>query len=255
MPVRARRHWLGCLAAGAALTPASAHAELRFVGDFETRSLSQWPLKQFCDRSRATVYADRPGMPLVPQGSYALRLRVRTSDVAPCTPTGDPRGQVASPPILAHGTELWASFKIFFPGSFPRIEDWLLFQEDHGHPWSGSPALGFGVRGGSLVLARGAKYGHDAIWSRRLRRGHWYTFMVHKRYARNRRGWVELWLDGIRQRIRGVHRFPTQTLHANTSGPNQFFLNNYRDGGMSCCRRVVMFFDDARVGTLRSDVE
>ena len=131
--------------------------------------------------------------------------------MSPCTPTRDPRAQIAnsasSPGAFQHGQERWQRFSVYFPAGFPKFMDssssdqWFLFQEDYGAPWNGSPPISFGVVNDQLIAARGAQYGYDWVWSKPLQRDHWYTFIVHKRFAKDSSGFVELWLDGVQQRF------------------------------------------------------
>src|SRR3954471_22062206 len=50
----------------------------------------------------------------------AMEMTVDNSDVAPVTPTSDPRAQLLSPAIIDNGEELWWSGRFFLPRDFPR---------------------------------------------------------------------------------------------------------------------------------------
>jgi hypothetical protein len=67
-------------------------------------------------------------------------------------------------------------------------------------------------------------------------------------------GYVELWLDGAQQAFaNGATRFYTNTLASDHSGSYQFFLNNYR--AVNTASSSDIFFDGAKIGTARSDVD
>jgi hypothetical protein len=244
-------------ACAALLLPAGAQAAMIFNGGFETGNLSQWPLRQFCSSNRATVYShtSQPTWPAPASGTYALRLRVYNSDVSPCTPTDSPRAQIASSALLAAGNEYWERFQVYFPTSYPSTSSWQLFQEDYGSPWSGSPPLGFGVHTingvDTIDLSRGANHNYDKVWLAPLRRGHWYTFRVHKLMSTSdSTGYVELWVDGARQHFtNGATRLYTNTLASDHSGAYQLYLNDYR--AANSARVSTTFFDGASVRTTR----
>lgn len=241
--------------------PARAHASSIFDGSFDTGSLSQWSLKQMCDPSRATVYTagSQPTWPAPAQGSSAMRLHVLNSDVSPCTPTGNPRAQIATSTVLAPGQDYWETFRVNFPSTYPSTSSWQLFQEDYGAPWNGSPPLGFEVYNmngaDTMVMDRGQNHNYDKIWRKPLTRNHWYTFLVHKYMSTSdSSGYVELWLDGQQQAFaNGATRFYTNTLASDHSGSYQFFLNNYR--ALNSASSSDIFFDGANIGTARSDVD
>lgn len=179
---------------------------------------------------------------------------VYNSDVAPCTPTENPRAQLLTEEkLFLINDEAWEAWSIYFPTSFPKmnssVNGWFLFQEDYGPPFDGSPSLGWGVgfiHGEErITLNRGApKY--DSIWN-----------IPHKKFSSLPDvGFVEAFLD--REAIKfipcgGCTRFFTPTLHPSMRG-NGFFLNSYREHNM-WPGTVDIYFDSAKVGTNRSDVE
>jgi hypothetical protein len=254
-------HTLALLLAALTIVPASASASTVFDGNFDTGSLSQWSLKQMCDPSRATVYtaSSQSTWPKPAQGTHALRFRVLNSDISPCTPTGNPRAQIATGKILQSGREYWQSFKVLFPNAWPSTSSWQLFQEDYGAPWNGSPPLGFSTRTingiDTMTLDRGKNHNYDRIWAKPLQRNHWYTFMVRKYMSTsNSAGYVELWIDGAQQKFsNGATRMYTNTLASDYSGAYQFFLNSYRAVNTASVNEI--FFDGAKIGTTRTDVE
>ena len=251
----------------------SAAGALLFNGDFETGDLSQWTGEvSQCQPGRITVYsaATAPvGAPAPRQGTYAARFDVLDSDVAPCTPTANPRAQVSSPKtLLAPGQEYWEAWSLYVPSALPPItcgasctNPYFVFQEDYGPPYNGSPAIGWGFeRAGSadvLSIRRGAQYGYDRVWEAPLVRDAWIDFVVHKQMANTTAGggFIEAWVDGtaITFSSCGCARLLTQTMHADATSTYAFYLNHYREHGMFAEGSV--YFDGGRVGTTRRSVE
>jgi hypothetical protein len=227
----------------AVAVPASqAQTAVTFAGGFETGDLGEWSMTQSCKSNPAamTVYssASQPAWPVPTQGYRALRFHVLDSDVSPCTPTSNPRAQLLSDRMLRRGGEYWETFDVLFPQSFPDVPKsrWMLFQEDFGEPWRGSPPLGFGVydlKGAdSLQLRRDARFGYDVLWSQPLVRGQWYRFGVHKRIAPDSSGFVELWVNGVRQTFSdGSVQKSTPTMHPDATGDYRFIAASYRARG------------------------
>lgn len=253
---------LRVLAGGATLlavaVPSSqAQPSVAFKRGFERGDLGGWAVAQLCrsNPAAATVYSPRsqPTWPAPTQGAHGLRFHVLNSDVSPCTPTGDPRAQLLSPKMLHAGGVYWEAFDVSFPRSFPNVprRSWTLFQEDFGEPYSDSPPLGFQVsdiRGRDRVaLRRDARFGYDVLWSQPLVRGRWYRFLVHKRIATDRSGFVELWVNGVRQRFSDRSlRKSTPTMHPNASGSYRFIVASYRKRN-AMRGPVDTFFDNVSV--------
>jgi hypothetical protein len=240
-----------------------------FNGDLSPGNLSQYPLNQMCKPDRATVYSadSQPSWPKPPADcKNAVRFHVLNSDVAPCTPTNNPRAQVSSGKVLAEGSEIWWRLAMFFPVGFPAFNGaWYLFQEDYGEPWNGSPPTGFGVVNDQLIISRSPAYGYDWIWSKALHREHWYEFLVHKKMSRSKTGgFIEMWVDGVQQTFAprpygrpapnaGVPRLTMQTMHGDASGAYRFFINSYRKAG-SVSAAVDTFYAGMKVATTQGEV-
>jgi hypothetical protein len=162
---------------------------------------------------------------------------------------------------MRQGNEYWESYDVNFPSSFPNLKPggFFLFQEDYSEPWNGSPALGMDTEdvGGvdKLTIHRGAQYGYDRIWASNLVRGQWTKFLVHKKLAKNSTGFIELWVNGVKQTFKdGSQKFFTQTMHSDQSGDTRFFMNSYRRAG-AYSGTVSTYYDNVRIGTTRADVD
>ena len=277
---------VAAMTAAMALIATSAQASMIWNGNFETGDLSQYELgdslsdHQYCDEDDAVVYkrSRRPSWPAPIQGKYAVRLKTDNTDVAPCTPTVNPRSQLGTAPIMEAGADVFETWSMYVPDSFPDVPSeptptgnpFLVTQQDFASPFSGSPPLGFGIhdRGlgdGDVIDLRIDDGLGSSVWQTPLERGRWYRFVVEKNVASDDGvGWIRLNLDGEQQTFTnceaggGSCADPTTyshyTLKPGSTEPNRFYLANYRRKDQTT-DPVSLFFDDARVGTTAEDVE
>ena len=153
-----------------------------------------------------------------PTGTSAPTLQFTTynSDVAPLTPTANPRAQLLTPAVIKKGQTLWESFEVYVPSSFPSIqpgEGWISLETAvYGAPFAGSPAAEIGIDGGDFRFQRDvyAPTPYSIAWSSPLVKDRWVRFTWHFLVARN--GWVELYVDGTQvllnngsTRVRRLH--------------------------------------------------
>jgi hypothetical protein len=190
------------------------------------------------------------------QGGYAAKFSVADSDVAPATPTDDPRAQLNSPFLSRAGDDQYFGWSTLFPANFPDVprSGFFVFFQWHGPPWHGSPRLGFNVAGGRIFFGRDRQYGYDKPWSTRLVRGRWHDFVLHVKWSKDPRvGFVELWFHGHRQRFRnGAARLYMATLKDDQRAV-ETIATNYRERGM--VRGTVTIYQDAvRAGRSFSEV-
>jgi hypothetical protein len=266
---------------GLLVAASSAQAAVTFNGDFETGDLSQWALRQSCDDD-ATVYSSEshPTWPAPTQGEYALRLSVPDNHVLNgatmvCdAAAGNPRGQLltdrSGDTSLAPGDDKWESWWVQIPADFPLVggRNWFVVQQDFGAPFSGSPPVaidvkdnGFGANHFVMDVCHDGCLSVSTVWSGPpIQPDHWYHFLVHKAFSTSdTTGMVELWLDGAPQAfVDGSTSYYTRTLHENctctASNAYRFYLNSYRADALSA-DTVTVYFDGARIGTSREDVD
>jgi len=198
-------------------------------------------------------------------GQAVFRFDVDDSDVAPITPTNNPRAQLVSPAILEPGDEIWWSAGFYLPSSFPSsVPGWLnLLQGPFGPPFSGSPPWQIQVRDEKLQWTRNSTYGFDVPWQMPLVKNQWVDVMVHERFASN--GFVEMWINGRQVTFFSGGTFnpngvaPTTHLamqllnSSNDEGPNSLYLQSYREAGMFSS--VTVYESPLRIGTARASVE
>jgi hypothetical protein len=272
--------------AAMAVTATSAQASLIWNGNFETGNLSQYKLgdrlsdHQYCNEDDAVVYKRswQRNWPSPIQGRYAVRLKADNTDVAPCTPTANPRSQLGTAPIMEAGTEVFETWSMYVPYSFPDVPSeptatgnpFLVTQQDFSAPFSGSPPLGFGIHdaggeAGDVIDLRIDDGRGTSIWQTPLERGRWYRFVVEKNVASDDGvGWMRLEVDGEQQTFTNCEAggasctdpatYSRYTLKPGSTEPNRFYLANYRRKDQTT-DSVSLFFDDARVGTTAGDVE
>jgi hypothetical protein len=227
-------------------------------GDFETSSLSQWPVLQACTGGVSIVTSPVRG------GGYAAKFTVtdQSTDVnCPAVPTSSPRAQLVSPAMFTPGADVYIGFSTFFPADFPTISDgWMQVAEVYGPPFGGSPPIGVDVVGNRLVLSRDATHNWDKVWTSAtdIAKGTgWEDIVLHVKFSTDPRvGFVELWRNGRRQTFTNG----SQTLFYNTivpivngGGPNALYLNQYRSS-TPALGTVTLYHDQAKVGSSYASV-
>jgi hypothetical protein len=210
----------------------SAPPPLTWVGDFEASSLlSQYSFYLGGDENRIQLQTGGGA----DQGSNYASFRADDGDVFPLTPTDNPRASLVSPRILYPDTERWLSWSTRFPTGFPVIPlgGWLVFWQYHGPPYTGSPSTGFGVEGSTMVLQRNQSYNYDRVWSKALVHDTWYRFVMHIGLAQDETGYIELWVNGIKQAfLNGTQRLYMRTIETDQTTGCEIDPLNYRLRGM-----------------------
>jgi len=198
-------------------------------------------------------------------GREVLKMTVQNSDVAPVTPTSDPRAQLLSPSIIDPGEEFWWSGSFYLPGDFPSsVPGWLTVMEGpYGAPFDGTPPWHVEVNGSTLRWSRNDTYDWDVPWQAPLVKGSWVDVTVHERFAAD--GWVEMWVNGQQVAFFGPGSYnpnhePTTTRlpmatrdHSNDGGPNFTVIQSYRKADMF--NSVSLFQGAMSIGTTQAAVE
>ncbi len=197
-------------------------------------------------------------------GARVLEMTVSDSDVAPLTPTRNPRAQALSPALIKPGDEFWLRTEFLLPKSFPaRVPGWMSLVSIYGPPFDGSSPWQVGLEGRQLSWVRNRDYGYDVPWAQPLRRGAWIELLLHERFAVD--GWVEMWIDGRPVRFfsggtyNPSHHRPTERLRmrtvdrSNGGAANAAKIMQYRKRGMF--RRATVYFSGLTLGATRESVE
>jgi len=197
-------------------------------------------------------------------GETVLRMTVDDDDVAPLTPTDDPRAQAQSPSLIDQGDEFWLRTEFLIPQGFPaRVPGWLSLVSVYGPPYGGASPWRIGLAGREMVWERNRHYDFDSPWRAPLARGRWVSVLLHERFDDH--GWVEMWIDGrpitffARGSSYNSNRLPpTRRLRmatadeSNGGAPNSAKIMNYREAGMFATATV--YFKGLELGTTRAAV-
>lgn len=213
-----------------------ANAATMFIGDYSTGDFSQWPSVQ-------NPAYNGPGVDYVPSYSAtvvndpvkgkAARFEVRSGDW-PGFAAGE-RSDVGANAGDTGGTEgmvRWYEFSTMFDPSFPQNHADLGWGVTNGwHPDSSVGSAGFewsvGTRNGywSLVVdeqTRPGVYVRDyTIFETPLTVGQWHDVKMQVNWSTDpRKGWIRLWLNGIRQRF--------------ADGSDSYYLSTLVPGTTTC---------------------
>jgi hypothetical protein len=197
-------------------------------------------------------------------GDTVLKMTVHDDDVAPVTPTENPRAQAITPSIIDDGDEFWLRTEFLIPTDFPsRVPGWLSLVSVYGPPYDGSSPWQISLAGSHMLWERNESYGFDTPWKAPLVRGHWTSVLLHERFGDD--GWVEMWIDGrpITFFARGSSdgrddHAPTRRLrmetadHSNDEGRNSVRIAQYREEGMFEVETV--YFRELKIGETRASV-
>ncbi|MDX6625323.1 MAG: hypothetical protein QOE56_312 [Solirubrobacterales bacterium] len=185
-------------------------------------------------------------------GEPSLQMTVNDRDVAPVTPTDNPRAQLLSPPLIENGDEFWLSTKFMIPQNFPTAEGWMSLMEIHGPPFNGSSPWQIEVVNGKLQWMRNGTYHWDVPWQMPLTKGSWVSVLLHERFAGD--GFVEMWINGQPVSFFGREtRLAMQTMDSsNKGGANSAKIMQYRQEGMF--ESASVFFGPLKLGLTRESV-
>jgi hypothetical protein len=173
-----------------------------FAGDFDTADATQFDGLQ-CLPERLSVRDGRG------------RFEVREGDREPQTGY-EGRCEILPGPTVDDGDEVWQRFTVEFAPGFSTT-NYIQFAQWHAAGGYGQAALAFRVAGGShrMQVAHGG--GAVRYWTGPpLVPGRSYDFVAHIRFDDDPdQGFVELWLDGRRQKMEGGG----ERAHGPTSDP------------------------------------
>lgn len=199
-------------------------------------------------------------------GETVLKMTVDDGDVAPITPTENPRAQAVSPSMIHAGDEFWLRTEFLIPESFPsQVPGWLALVSVYGPPHDGSSPWQIDLSGRHMLWERNEHYDFDTPWKQPLVRGKWVSVLLHERFDDD--GWVEMWIDGrpITFFASGMSDSDNRNDHAptrrlqmatadwsNDEGPNSARTGQYREEGMF--ETETIYFKALKIGTSRAAV-
>ncbi len=188
-------------------------------------TLAGWEDQSAPGRVVKTTFDDRECFSLVCEGT----------DVAPVTPTTNPRAQLVSPALIALEGDYTVTVDLYVPsGSLPESiasGGWVEFlQFAYGPPWDGSPPLRWMTQDGQTW---GLRHADDQpyLYRTALTRDAWHSIEVgFSMNAEPGYGWVWLVYDGAL--VIGDPADACATiLPCNDGGPNSLYLDAYMSPG------------------------
>jgi hypothetical protein len=243
---------VGILAGADPLAAEASDPSLLFNGT----TLQAWALNQSAAADRITQLNGFAG-----HRGPVLRLTAYDGDVAPATPTDNPRAQLVGPSSIEDGDVLWESWEMRLPRSFPSLltTQWLgLWTAAYGPPFDGTPPIGLGIFGSRLGLSQDgyAPVPWHQLWSIPIPRDRWARITVHFDFASE--GWVEFFFQDQPQELREdgqvAYRAPMAFIDpTNDGGPNSARIFVYFESGAA--QEVTAYFADFRIGLTRAAVE
>jgi hypothetical protein len=181
-------------------------------------------------------------------GEGVMKFTVQDQDVAPITPTENPRAQLVSPDLIRSGQEFWLQAKFMIPADMPTIPGWMSLVSVYGAPYAGSSPWCIGIVGNNLAP---------------LQRGQWTTILLHERFASD--GFVEMWVNGQPITFFAPGTSYSQTSRTATShlgmktmdssnggGLNSVRISQYREAGMF--QTATVYWAGVKLGTSRAAV-
>jgi hypothetical protein len=185
-------------------------------------------------------------------GETVLQLTVNERDVAPVTPTSNPRAQALSPDIIDNGDEFWLQTKFMIPTNYPFVPHWMSLLGIYGPPYGGPGPFVLEVCENRLQWMRNGTYNWDVPFQMPLIKGSWVTVLMHQRFASD--GFVELWING--QQINFFGREPRLNMQtadrSNNGAPNSARISQYRQAGMF--ETGTLYFGALKLGLTRESV-
>jgi Polysaccharide lyase len=162
---------------------------------FSGSAVTGW-LNQSANASRVTVVQDPDAA-----SDSVLQFNVFNSDIAPLTPTGNPRAQlITHNGVVTQNQPFWESYEVYIPASFPTsltYNSWIaLGSPFYGAPWNGSPSVELQIENGDFIWRTNAysqKPG-SILWQSPVVTNQWVRFTWYVNPAID--GFAELYVNG-----------------------------------------------------------
>jgi hypothetical protein len=168
---------------------------------FNGTALNTWWLNQSATPGRVQLVPDPDGA-----GNTVQQFTTYNTDVAPLTPTMNPRSQLVTPEtLLKPGNTYWQSFEVYIPKSFTLVPGagWVSLETGaFGYPYAGSPPLELSIENGDFRFQRNgfAPTPWQIAWATPVVKGQWYRFTWHFLFSAT--GWVELYVNDVQQKLK-----------------------------------------------------
>jgi hypothetical protein len=166
---------------------------------FNGSLLSTWSLNQSATSNRVASVVDPAGTSLP-----TLSFTTYNDDIAPLTPTLNPRSQLVSPDgVLTPGDTYWESFDLYLPASFPTTQPadgWITLQTPvYGSPYSEPPPAEIYIAHGQIRFGTTSDASPYSLpWYEPIVEQTWIDFTWHFLVSSSEStGWIELYVNGV----------------------------------------------------------
>jgi len=174
----------------------------------------------------------------------AARFEVRDGDVEP--DTGSERSEVSGP-TFKEGQDLYFRDLIRVPSANSYSAPWQIIHQLHEHDWGGPPGIAVFLDN-ERDLKLGAGDSSPIFWhsAQPLEHDRWYALVYRVKLSRDPGiGFVEVWLDGVPQRLEnGETRIYGQTIQTSSTYLKAGIYRSKSSTGTS-----IIEHDDIVVGT------
>jgi hypothetical protein len=212
-------------------------------------------MNQSATASRVQDVPDPTGVP-----GTAQQFTTYNTDVAPLTPTVNPRSQLDSPTLFKSGQQYWESFEVYVPQSFTfATKGWVSLESAvYGAPFAGTPPATISIENGDFRFQRNGQGSNpfQVAWSTPVVKGQWYRFTWHFDLAAN--GWVELYVNDVQQELTSgssqVLQLPLAMIDASDSqGP--WYSQEQLYYQLGTYQQATVDFKNYAVGTTQAAAE
>lgn len=222
---------------------------------FDGSAITSWWLNQSASPTRVQLVPDPSGT-----AGTAQQFTTYNTDVAPLTPTTNPRSQLVTPLMFKPGQTYWESFEVYIPTNYTFTKSgWVSLESAvYGYPYNGTPPATLSLENGSFRFQRDqyAPNPWQIAWSTPVVRGQWYRFTWHFLFAA--KGWIELYVNDVQQSLKSgsstVKQLPISLLDPTDSkGPWMSQEQLYYQLGLYPSASV--YFKNYKVATTQAAAE
>ena len=166
---------------------------------FSGNAISSWWMNQSAVPTRVQLVPDPAGVP-----GMAQQFTTYNTDVAPLTPTVNPRSQLDTPELFQSGQQYWESFEVYVPQTLTLpTKGWISLESAvYGAPFGGTPPATISINDGAFRFQRNGVGTNpfQVAWTAPVVKGQWYRFTWHFDMAAN--GWIELYVNDVQQQLK-----------------------------------------------------
>lgn len=200
-------------------------------------------------RQAAQGSLDYVTSPVFSQRTMALRNRLEPGDVHAGTDSA--RSELTGSSRFYDGDVRWFRMPVRFNEWRLQADAWALIWQ--AHAGSGSPPLATYIDSEEqLFRVKNGNTG-QVFWERSFELGRWYDLVIGARFSHGGDGWVEVWVDGVRQTMHNGQQRITGATLSPVSAHSYDKLGLYQSKSLSSGARELLH-GMYRVGTTRSSV-